>query len=175
LILCGAVQPLDAQRALRQRVDAYFAAAVAGGDFAGSVLIARGDSILVNKSYGLANIELNVPATPSTRYVIASLTKTLTAAAIIRLRDQGRRVSHVQVRYLHPLNPRLEPLMRRFRRVLVAELNMGQLLMVLRARTLIDCVGLNKIQGQPFKVAEVMKAVEELLDNQGSTDLRAVP
>jgi CubicO group peptidase (beta-lactamase class C family) len=105
LILCGAVQPLDAQRALRQRVDAYFAAAVAGGDFAGSVLIARGDSILVNKSYGLANIELNVPATPSTRYVIASLTKTLTAAAIIRLRDQGRlRLEDTLTRYL-PMFP----------------------------------------------------------------------
>jgi 2-oxoglutarate ferredoxin oxidoreductase subunit alpha len=83
--------------------------------------------------------------------------------AAIKLRSAGKKVSHVQLRWLHPLNPALEPLLRRFRRVLVAELNMGQLLMVLRARYLIDAVGLNKVQGQPFKVAEVVKAVEDLL------------
>jgi CubicO group peptidase (beta-lactamase class C family) len=93
--------PLHAQGSLQQRVDAYFAAAVAGGDFSGSVLVARGDSILINKAYGLASIELNVPATPRTRYIIASLTKTLTAAAIVRLRDQGRlRFEDTLARYL---------------------------------------------------------------------------
>ena len=91
--------------------------------------------------------------------------------AAIRLRDTGRRVSHVQLRWLHPLNPALEPLLRRFRRVLVAELNMGQLLMVLRARYLLDAVGLNKIQGQPFKVAEVVKAVEDLLVDDRPTSI----
>jgi 2-oxoglutarate ferredoxin oxidoreductase subunit alpha len=83
--------------------------------------------------------------------------------AAIRLRSKGRRVSHVQLRWLHPLNPDLERVLPRFRRVLVAELNMGQLLMVLRSRFLIDMVGLNKVQGQPFKVAEVVKAVEDLI------------
>ena len=92
--------PLRAQ-ALQRRVDAYFGAAVAGGDFSGSVFIARGDSILVNTAYGLANIQLNVPATSRTRYVIASLTKTLTAAAIVRLRDEGRlRLEDTLARYL---------------------------------------------------------------------------
>lgn len=100
LLLLLGVAPLSAQ-SLEQRVDSYFARAVAGGDFSGSVLIARGDSILVNKSYGLANIELGVPATPRTRYVIASLTKTLTAAAIVRLRDQGKlRLEATLARYL---------------------------------------------------------------------------
>jgi 2-oxoglutarate ferredoxin oxidoreductase subunit alpha len=83
--------------------------------------------------------------------------------ATVRLRGQGKRVSHVQLRFLCPLNPRLESLLRGFRRVLVPELNMGQLSMVLRAEYLIDAVGLNKIQGQPFKVAEVIDAVEALL------------
>jgi CubicO group peptidase (beta-lactamase class C family) len=92
---------LHAQGSLQQRVDGYFAAAVAGRDFGGSVLVARGDSILINKAYGLASIELNVPATPRTRYLIASLTKTLTAAAIVRLRDQGRlRLEDTLARYL---------------------------------------------------------------------------
>ena len=61
------------------------------------------------------------------------------------------------------LNPRLEPVLRLFKHVLVAELNMGQLILVLRARFLIDAIGLNKIQGLPFKVREVVTAVENLL------------
>ena len=82
--------PLAGQTKLTRRVDEYFAAAVQGGDFSGSVLIARGNAVWVRKSYGLASIELGVQATPATRYMIASLTKTLTAAAIVRLRDQGK-------------------------------------------------------------------------------------
>jgi 2-oxoglutarate/2-oxoacid ferredoxin oxidoreductase subunit alpha len=85
--------------------------------------------------------------------------------ATIRLRSQGRRVSHAHLRWLNPLNPDLARVLPRFRRVLVAELNMGQLILVLRARFLVDAVGLNKIQGQPFKVAEVIKAVEDLLQD----------
>jgi 2-oxoglutarate ferredoxin oxidoreductase subunit alpha len=84
--------------------------------------------------------------------------------AAARMRAQGKQVSHVQLRFLHPLNPRLEPLIRNFRRVIVAELNMGQLLLILRAAYLIDAIGLNKIQGQPFKVSEVIAAVEEQLE-----------
>jgi 2-oxoglutarate/2-oxoacid ferredoxin oxidoreductase subunit alpha len=83
--------------------------------------------------------------------------------ATAQLRDEGRAVSHVHLRWVWPLNPRLEPLLQRFRKVLVAELNMGQLLWLLRARFLVDAVGLNKIQGQPFKVSEVIARVEELL------------
>ena len=81
---------LAGQSKIVRRVDEYFAEAVQGGDFSGSVLIARGNAVWVRKSYGLANIELGVHATPATRYMIASLTKTLTAAAIVRLRDQGK-------------------------------------------------------------------------------------
>lgn len=81
---------LDAQSALTARVDEYFLDAVQGGDFSGSVLVARGNSVWLRKGYGLASIELGVAATPATRYMIASLTKTLTAGAIVRLRDQGK-------------------------------------------------------------------------------------
>jgi 2-oxoglutarate ferredoxin oxidoreductase subunit alpha len=84
--------------------------------------------------------------------------------AATRMQQDGKRVSHVQLRYLWPFNPRLEPLLRRFDKVLVAELNMGQLLWLLRARYLIDAHGLNKIQGLPFKVSEIVDAVERLLD-----------
>lgn len=84
------------------------------------------------------------------------------------LRREGKQVSHVHLRYLNPLNPRLEPLLRSFKEVLVPELNMGQLSLVLRAKYLVDAKGLNKIQGQPFKVQEVLAAVRGLLDQQRS-------
>jgi len=94
LLLCLCVPAIVSgqrgQSAFERRVDAYFAAAVAAHDFSGSVLIARGDSVLVRKGYGLASNEFGIAAAPDTRYIIASLTKTLTAAAIVRLRDQGK-------------------------------------------------------------------------------------
>ncbi|ACY12713.1 2-oxoacid:acceptor oxidoreductase subunit alpha [Haliangium ochraceum] len=79
------------------------------------------------------------------------------------LREQGKRVSHVHLRWMFPFNPRLEPLLKNFRHVLVPELNMGQLRMVLRAKYLVDAQGLNKVRGLPFKVQEVVDSVERLL------------
>ena len=54
-------------------------------------------------------------------------------------------------------------MLKRFRKVLVAELNLGQLCTLLRARYLVDAVSVNKVQGRPFKVTEIVKAVEALL------------
>jgi 2-oxoglutarate/2-oxoacid ferredoxin oxidoreductase subunit alpha len=79
------------------------------------------------------------------------------------LAAQGKAVSHAHLRWLSPLEPGLAKIIRNFKHVLVAELNMGQLQLVLRAKFLIDSVGLNKIQGLPFKVREVVDAVEQLL------------
>jgi 2-oxoglutarate ferredoxin oxidoreductase subunit alpha len=79
------------------------------------------------------------------------------------LRNEGKKVSHVHLRYLWPFNPRLKDLLGKFKTILVAELNMGQLRTVLRSEYLVDARGLNKIQGQPFKVSEIVEAVTELL------------
>ena len=79
------------------------------------------------------------------------------------LRAQGKRVSHAHLRWLWPLEPKLDAVIKSFRHVLVAELNTGQLRALVRAKYLVDAVGLNKIQGQPFKVREVTAAVDKLL------------
>jgi len=81
-----------------------------------------------------------------------------------QLAQQGKLVSHAHLRWLSPLEPGLAKIIKNFKRVIVAELNMGQLRQVIRARFLIDAVGLNKIQGLPFKVREVVDAIEALLD-----------
>lgn len=58
-------------------------------NFSGTVLASRGDSVVYERSFGMANYELRMPVTSMTRFNIASLTKTFTAAAILRLQDQG--------------------------------------------------------------------------------------
>src|SRR5207248_9732617 len=80
-----------------------------------------------------------------------------------QLATQGKSVSHAHLRWLSPLEPGLGKIIGNFKRVIVAELNMGQLRQILRATFLIDAIGLNKIQGQPFKVREVVDAVEHQL------------
>jgi len=86
------------------------------------------------------------------------------AAAVDELRGQGKRVSHVHLRYLNPLPPDLGDILTGFKKVLVPEMNMGQLRMILRSTYLVDAIGLNKVQGQPFKVAEILDGVRRVLE-----------
>jgi CubicO group peptidase (beta-lactamase class C family) len=74
---------------LAAAADAYFAPLAASGDFAGTVLVARGDRVLFEKGYGFANAEMRAPNTPETVFRVASLTKTFTAAAIAMLAERG--------------------------------------------------------------------------------------
>jgi 2-oxoglutarate ferredoxin oxidoreductase subunit alpha len=84
--------------------------------------------------------------------------------AVRELEGDGRRVAHVHLRYLNPLPADLGEILGRYRRVLVPEMNMGQLVRLLRAEYLVDAVGFNKIQGRPFKVAEIVGRCLRLLD-----------
>jgi 2-oxoglutarate/2-oxoacid ferredoxin oxidoreductase subunit alpha len=86
----------------------------------------------------------------------------ITAAAKAQ-RAKGRRIGHLHLRYLNPLPPDLGDIIKRYSKVLVPELNMGQLLWLIRAKFLVDAVGLNKIQGRPFKQLEVEQKIEEVL------------
>ncbi len=63
---------------------------MSSGTFAGSVLVAHGSDVIVSKGYGLANVEWNIPSTPSARFKVASITKQFTAAAILLLEERGR-------------------------------------------------------------------------------------
>jgi 2-oxoglutarate ferredoxin oxidoreductase subunit alpha len=84
-------------------------------------------------------------------------------AALKAQRAKGRKIGHVHLRHLNPLPSNLGDIFKRYKRILVPELNMGQLLWVLRAKFLVDAVGLNKIQGRPFKQAELEQKIEEML------------
>jgi len=84
-------------------------------------------------------------------------------AAVNAQRAKGRRIGHVHLRYLNPLAHNLGTVLSRYKQVLVAEMNMGQLLMVLRAKYLVDAIGLNKIQGKPFLQSEIEAKIQELI------------
>jgi len=85
--------------------------------------------------------------------------------AVKQLRGKGKSVSHIHLRYLNPLPQDLGDQLRKFRKVMVAEMNMGQLIKVVRADYLIDAIGCNKIQGRPFKVSELTNRITRALED----------
>jgi 2-oxoglutarate ferredoxin oxidoreductase subunit alpha len=86
------------------------------------------------------------------------------AAAVNEVQQQGKAVSHLHLRYLNPLPSDLGGIISRFKKVLVPEMNLGQLVKILRAEYLVDAVGLNKIQGLPFKVSEITSRIDRMLE-----------
>jgi 2-oxoglutarate/2-oxoacid ferredoxin oxidoreductase subunit alpha len=78
-------------------------------------------------------------------------------------REEGRRIGHVHLRYLNPLPKNLGEVLKRYKKVLVPEMNLGQLVWLLRAKYLVDAQGLNKVQGKPFKQSEIEAKIEEVL------------
>src|SRR5579863_10490203 len=85
-------------------------------------------------------------------------------AALKTERAKGRRIGHVHLRHLNPMPANLGEILGRYDTILVPEMNMGQLVMLLRAKYLVDSQGYNKIQGKPFKQSEIERKIEELLD-----------
>ena len=83
--------------------------------------------------------------------------------AVKEQREKGRKIGHLHLRHLNPLPGNVGEVLKRYKKVLVPELNMGQLLLLLRAKYLVDAVGLNKIQGRPFKQSELEQKIEEML------------
>jgi len=85
------------------------------------------------------------------------------AGAVKAQREKGRKIGHLHLRHLNPLPGNVGEVLKRYKKVLVPELNMGQLLWMLRAKFLVDAAGLNKIQGRPFKQNELEQKIEEVL------------
>jgi len=78
--------------------------------------------------------------------------------AALQLQKEGHSVAHVHLRHLFPFNKGLRPMLPRYEKVLVPEMNSGQLRQLLRAEYLVDAQGLNKIQGMPFTSEEIREA-----------------
>ncbi|MCE9589531.1 MAG: 2-oxoacid:acceptor oxidoreductase subunit alpha [Planctomycetes bacterium] len=86
--------------------------------------------------------------------------------AVENARQKGLRVSAAHLRYLNPMPKNLGELLSRFKKVLIPELNTGQLRLLIRGKFLVDAKGLNKVQGKPFLVEEIEHAIHKLLNNE---------
>jgi len=82
-------------------------------------------------------------------------------AALRAQRGKGKRIGHVHLRWLNPLPKNLGEILKRYKKVVVPEMNMGQLVWLLRAKYLVDAEGFNKIQGKPFKQSEIEAKIQE--------------
>jgi 2-oxoglutarate/2-oxoacid ferredoxin oxidoreductase subunit alpha len=83
--------------------------------------------------------------------------------AVQRSQRKGYKVSSAHLRYLNPMPRNTADVLKRFKKVLVPELNCGQLRMLLRSAFLVDAIGLNKIQGRPFLVSEIEDRIAQIL------------
>jgi 2-oxoglutarate ferredoxin oxidoreductase subunit alpha len=83
--------------------------------------------------------------------------------AVQRLQRKGRAVALAHFRHLNPMPANTAEVLGRYKKVLVCELNNGQLQWLIRSRYLVDAQGLHKIQGKPFLVSEIEQAVEQQL------------
>jgi 2-oxoglutarate ferredoxin oxidoreductase subunit alpha len=84
------------------------------------------------------------------------------AAGVRRAREDGRKVAHAHLRYLNPFPRNTGEVVRRYEKVLIPEMNMGQLLQLIRAQFLVDAHGYNRIRGVPLRATEIADAIEAL-------------
>lgn len=83
--------------------------------------------------------------------------------AVRKAQADGKSVSHVHLRWLNPFPKNLGSILKSFKKVLIPELNLGQLALVVRSQFIVDAVSYNKIQGKPFKVGELYNKINDVL------------
>jgi 2-oxoglutarate ferredoxin oxidoreductase subunit alpha len=87
-------------------------------------------------------------------------------AAVEEAQQEGQAVASIHLRHLSPLPPDLGQILRQYRRVLVPEINSGQLVRVLRAEYLVDAVGFNRVRGLPLATQDIRDAITQILDDK---------
>jgi len=86
-------------------------------------------------------------------------------AAVRRVRRDGRKVARAHLHYLNPFPRNTGDVLRRYEKVLIPEMNLGQLLKLVRAEFLVDAVGYNKVRGRPFTSTELAEAITTLIES----------
>ena len=105
--------------------------------------------------FGPANGDLLILGWGSTYGAIRS--------AVERLQAEGHSVAHAHLRHLNPFPANTEEVVRSYGKVLIPEVNLGQLLLLIRARYLIDAVGYDRVRGKPFRIVEIVDEAEQIL------------
>jgi 2-oxoglutarate/2-oxoacid ferredoxin oxidoreductase subunit alpha len=86
-------------------------------------------------------------------------------AAVRRVRSAGHPVAQAHLRHLNPFPPNLGDVLRRYDRVLLPEINLGQLALLLRGRFLVDVISYNRVRGLPFRAAELAGVIEDVISH----------
>jgi 2-oxoglutarate ferredoxin oxidoreductase subunit alpha len=84
-------------------------------------------------------------------------------SAVEKLQSEGKSVSSAHLRHLNPFPSNLGEVLRSFERVIIPEMNLGQLCTMVRAKYLVDAVPFSKVKGRPFQIREIVRKVEEYL------------
>jgi len=84
-------------------------------------------------------------------------------AGVRRVRAAGGKVAHAHLRWLNPFPANLGDVLRSYDRILIPEMNLGQLRQLIRARYLVDAAGYNRVTGKPFRASEIRDAIEAML------------
>ena len=84
-------------------------------------------------------------------------------SAVETLHDEGKSVSHVHLRWINPLPKDLGEIIIKFKSVLVPEINMGQLIKLIRSEYLVDAKGLNQVTGRPISASRIIETVKEII------------
>ena len=84
-------------------------------------------------------------------------------SAIETLHDEGKSVSHVHLRWINPLPKDLGEIIIKFKNVLVPEINMGQLIKLIRSEYLVDAKGLNQVTGKPISASKIIETVNKII------------
>ncbi len=96
-------------------------------------------------------------------------------SAVDSARAKGKSVASAHLRYLNPFPANLGAVLKNYKKVLIPELNTGQLVLLIRGKYLVDAVPFNKISGQPFKISEVEAKIDEMLGLRGPYELEFGP
>lgn len=83
--------------------------------------------------------------------------------AVERKRKEGKSVSHLHLKYIHPLQKNVGEILYNFKHILVPEINMGQLIKILRTKFLVPATGLNKVMGLPYRSIDIEQKIDEIL------------
>ena len=85
------------------------------------------------------------------------------AAGVRRVRGDGGKVAHAHLHYLNPFPRNTGEVVGAYEKVLIPEINLGQLRKLIRAEFLVDAAGFNLVRGLPFRASEVQEAIEAML------------
>ena len=111
----------------------------------------------------IPNLEVEGPASGDLLLLGWGSTYGAITSAAREARGRGKSVASAHVRHINPLPKNLGEVLSRYKRVLIPEMNLGQLCLLVRARYLVDAISLSKVQGQPFKIGEISERINEIL------------